>query len=59
MDRALIVRQPHDKALETEQGHGRAVTCLARQVELSLIAVDLSAAQYRFLACLDEGTAEP
>jgi DNA-binding MarR family transcriptional regulator len=34
-------------------------TRLARQIELSLLAVELSVAQYRFLACLEEGTAEP
>jgi long-chain acyl-CoA synthetase len=59
MNPSQIVRQPHDETPKTTGQHGRAATRLARQIELSLLTAGLSVSQYRFLACLDEGTAEP
>lgn len=45
----MAVRQP-----DLERGTGRAVVWLARQVELVLGEQDLTLAQYRLLALLDE-----
>jgi long-chain acyl-CoA synthetase len=59
MQEALIVRQPNGKDPKLIGRHGRVATRLARQIELSLLAIELSVAQYRFLTCIDEGTSEP
>jgi long-chain acyl-CoA synthetase len=58
MREPLIVRQSNGKNQKLIGRHGRVATRLARQIELSLLAVELSVAQYRFLTCIDEGTAE-
>ena len=58
MRESLKVRQSKDEDPEVIGRHGRIATRLARQIELSLLAIELSVAQYRFLTCLDEGTAE-
>jgi DNA-binding MarR family transcriptional regulator len=59
MNSSQIVRHPHDETPKTTGQHGRSATRLARQIELSLLTAGLSVSQYRFLACLDEGTKEP
>jgi DNA-binding MarR family transcriptional regulator len=59
MNQARTIRQSTGSAPELSGRPGRVATRLARQVELGLLSAELSVAQYRFLACLDEGTAEP
>ena len=50
-----ILLYPNLMGLESSPRPGRTAARLARQVELALVAVDLSLPQYRILVFLDEG----